>query len=123
MALWKIFLVVLLAVLFAVLLVKFWRLILSAIVALIAIIIAIILDILFMPIRIVLKISGYYSEEKLRRKIVEQYDNIFFRVNSQKELIRIMKKIKNLEGSLWRVEEKKRDKEIKKILKECKWAL
>ena len=67
--------------------------------------------------------SYYFSEEKLRRKIVEQYDNIFFRVNSKKELTRAMKKIENLEESSWRVQEKKKDKEIKKILKECKWAL
>lgn len=123
MALWKIFLVVLLAVLFAVLFMKFWRLILIIIALPIAIIIDILLKILFLPIHIVLHIFGYDSEENIQTKMVEQYDNIFFKANSRKKIKRRIEKINTLEKILSSVKENERDKEIKKLLKECKWTL
>lgn len=123
MALWKIFLIVVLAILTAALILKFWRNILNVFILVGAAFISIILIVLLLPIDIVLKCCGYYSEERLQRKIVEQYDAIFFSVTSRKDLQRKIKAITKFEKTFYLIKEKKREKEIKKMLNECKWTL
>lgn len=123
MALWKIFLIVVLAILTVALILKFWRNILNVFILVGAAFISIILIVLLLPIDIVLKCCGYYSEERLQRKIVEQYDAIFFSVTSRKDLQRKIKAITKFEKTFYLIKEKKREKEIKKMLNECKWTL
>jgi len=123
MALWKIFLVVVLAVLAAAIILRFWQYILKAFVIVITAIISVALIIVLLPIEIVLRCCGYYSKEKLQSKIVKKYDEIFFSVKSKNNLRRNIKDITKLERTLYQVKEKEREKETKKMLNECKWAL
>lgn len=114
MALWKIFLIVVLAILTAALILKFWRNILNVFILVSAAFISIILIVLLLPIDIVLKCCGYYSEERLQRKIVEQYDEIFFSVTSRKDLQRKIKSITKFEKTFYLIKEKKEKKKLRK---------
>lgn len=126
MTLLQFFLIVVLAVVVGGMVLKFWRYIVGTIVMLIAIIISVIgviLAILLSPIDIILKFCGYYDEERLQVKIVKQYDSIFYSNTSKRMLGKRLKRLSILQKRLHQVQEKKKDKEIKKILKKCKWIL
>lgn len=123
MTLGKIFLVVVLAVLVAAIIIKFWREIFNSTVVVVAIVLGIVLTIILLPIDIALNCCGYYSEERLQRKIIEQYDAMFFSTRSKKDLKKRMNKVRKLERTLQEVKGKKKDREIEKMLDECKWTL
>lgn len=123
MTLGKIFLVVVLAVLVAAIIIKFWREILDLIEVVVIIVLSVVLAIILLPIGIVLNCCGYYSEERLQRKIVEKYDAMFFSTRSKKDLRKKMKAVRKLERTLQEIKEKKENRKIEKMLDECKWTL
>lgn len=127
MALWKIFLVVVVAVLFSAILIKYWRIMIGIlkIFLLLVILLSIgaVIDVIFFPIRLVAKILGYNSVEKIRADIVKQYDNIFYKADSKKKVAKIIKDIDRAEKALKEDKRQREEQETKKMLKKCKWVL
>lgn len=127
MALWKIFLIVVIAILFSAILIKYGRIIIAIAVTLmlsiVLILIEIITTILFFPVELFYKLLGYDLDEVIQKDIVKCYDDAFYKANSKKKIIKLMEKIKKKEKVLKILEDGKREKEVKKILDECKWVL
>ena len=133
MALWKIFFIVVIAILFSAILIKYGRIIIAIAVTLmlsiVLILIEIITTILFFPVELFYKLLGYDLDEVIQKDIVKCYDDAFYKANSKKKIIKLMKKIKKKEkrGRAERpppiLEEGKEEKDVKKILDECKWVL
>lgn len=127
MALWKIFLVVVVAVLFSAILIKYWRIMIGILKIFLSLVILLsigaVIDVIFFPIRLVAKILGYNSVEKIRADIVKQYDNIFYKADSKKKVAKIIKDIDRAEKALKEDKRQREEQETKKMLKECKWVL
>ena len=127
MALWKIFLIVVIAILFSAILIKYGRIIIAIVVTLmlsiVLILIEIITTILFFPVEPFYKLLGYDLDEVIQKDIIKCYDDAFYKANSKKKIIKLMEKIKKKEKVLKILEDGKREKEVKKILDECKWVL
>lgn len=62
-------------------------------------------------------------DEVIQKDIIKCYDDAFYKANSKKKIIKLMKKIQKKEKVLKILEEGKKEKEVKKILDECKWVL
>lgn len=121
MVIWQIFLVVLLAVIVGGLVLKFGVINTLKVLSIIPIIIfSIILDILLLPITVFKLLK---SDANLQKKIVRIYDKVFFEVSSSKKLRNNMKRIHLFEIKLNLSKQKKKEKEISKILKEARWLL
>ena len=127
MALWKIFLVVVVAVLFSAILIKYWRIMIGILKIFLLLVILLpigaVIDVIFFPIRLVAKILGYNSVEKIRADMVKQYDNIFYKADSKKKVAKIIKDIDRAEKALKEDKRQREEQETKKMLKECKWVL
>lgn len=118
MALWKIFLVVVVAVLFSAILIKHWRIIIE-----ILLYIGVVMDVIFFPIKFVLKILRHNSVEKIQEDIVRKYDDIFYKADSKKKVAKIIRDIDHAEKVLQEDKRQREEQEIKKMLKKCKWVL
>ena len=127
MALWKIFLVVVVAVLFSAILIKHWRIIIEILKIFllleILLYIGVVMDVIFFPIKFVLKILRHNSVEKIQEDIVRKYDDIFYKADSKKKVAKIIRDIDHAEKVLQENKRQREEQEIKKMLKKCKWVL
>ena len=130
MALWKIFLVVVVAVLFSAILIRYWRgiieilnILMLFLLLVIVLSVKVVIDVIFFPIKLLAKILGYNSVEEIKVKIVKQYDNIFYRADSKKKVAKSIRFIDLAEKVLKEDKRQREEQETKKMLKECKWVL
>ena len=131
MTLGKIFLVVVLAVITAIVIIKYWKVILSGIALVAGLILTVVLVILCLPLDIIRVcymlcariFIGISTEEMLYERIAEQYDVIFFKAETKKDLAKRLKNVAKLERELSAMKRKKSENEWKNILNECKWVL
>lgn len=120
MALWKIFLVFLVAIIVEIVVLKYWREIPSIILWGVLMILVAVLGIVFLPINIILSLTNYYSIEKVQKRINKKYDFIFYKAHSKKLVKRQLRRVHKLEKQLNMLEKQEIEKRNKEVLKECK---
>lgn len=127
MALWKIFLLVVVAILFSTILIKHWRVIAIVVgeilLAVVFMTTYVVVSVLTLPRRLLYKLLGIDSEERIRTNMVKQYDYIFYQADSKKKVARMVQNIELAEMALKECKRQKEEKEIKKLLRKCKWVL
>ena len=113
----KIFIAVLLGVIVGGVLLKFWREIFAVVISICIIAFSIVLSIITLPIRIIM---SFGSDDK---KLVREYDRIFFEAKDKKQIKACNKRIKRIETILKRRKDKEMEKSFIKMLNKAKWAI
>ncbi len=113
----KIFIAALLGVIVGWILLKFWREIFAVIISICIIAFSIVLSIVTFPVRIIM---SFGSDEK---KLVREYDKIFFEARNKKQIKACNKRIKRIETILKRHKDKKQEKDMIEMLNKAKWTI
>lgn len=116
----KIFITVVIAVFVGGILLKYWKGIFNIVASVILTFLLGILLVLDIPFRI---IRVFMPSCNCERKLIREYDRVFCELNGMKAVSRANRNIKNIESTLTKQIEKRKNRELMKLLNEAKWVI
>lgn len=99
---------------------KYWMDILIAILYVVMFVLIAPLYVITLPVRIINSITNAAASE---RKIVREYDRIFCEASTMEKVARINRKIRSVSRALEYKLKRKKEKEIKELLRETRWVI